>query len=154
MRLWLYVLQPLLLLMACCGGSMKKERLTLYVASEALVTVDQRVAEKYRSAAEAALAHSDSANAYHLAMSPWDNVEEDIRIARAALFGAEEMLDGYSDIEHSRWACAVLNTSYTFTHLAASLDVVGIEVDVLVNAIDALKYIAGNALHCGDSDEQ
>lgn len=132
---------------------MREQRTTLNVAAEALVQVDEKVATKYANAAERARDESETFEAYSESMEPWDDVESAIRVARAALFGAETSLDVDAGVEGRSWSCLARDAAVAFLHLQTQLEDVGIHVDKLGLALDALQAMSHHAFSCEDGNE-
>lgn len=76
-----------------CGGHFVEARTTLATAARALKQVDRQVAEKYDDAAREALYESSTQSEYDIKMEPWNQTQESLEVAQAALFATEASLD-------------------------------------------------------------
>lgn len=81
------------LIFVSCGGHFTEARTTLATAARALKQVDRQVAEGYDDAAREALYESGTQGEYDIKMEPWNQAQESLEVAQAALFATEASLD-------------------------------------------------------------
>lgn len=143
MRALTHLLVPSFVLLVGCGGPTQQAQAALSTVAEVLIAVDREVAPRYTAAADEAREHAGGWAEYDAAMHDWNGVEAALRLAHATILTTQAGLDGWRAGDQRGWLAAVPCLVVALDQLAAGLEVVGVHIEAMNQALALARAFAG-----------